>query len=89
VFGELTLRLLPPPDPRLTLLVPFERMAQAAGAVMDIVEQGLGPRCLELLDLASRAAASWPELVGPAAGRRGAGRRALLLIEVDGTRARV
>jgi len=84
VFGQLTLRLLPPPESTLTLLVPFERMSQAADAVMDIVALGLGPSCVELLDLralSSLPASSLPpELLGAAAGAQ-----ALLLIEVDGS----
>jgi glycolate oxidase len=85
VFGELTLRLLPPPPSTLTLLVPFERMAHAAAAVMDIVEQGLGPTCLELLDLRISGGSILAELVGPQLGAEVGAARALLLIEVDGT----
>ncbi|HKO92630.1 MAG TPA: FAD-linked oxidase C-terminal domain-containing protein, partial [Polyangiaceae bacterium] len=88
VFGELTLRLLPPPESTLTLLVPFERMSRAAAAVQDIVALGLGPSCVELLDLrallhgpATLPVSSLPpELLGAAAGAQ-----ALLLIEVDGS----
>jgi glycolate dehydrogenase FAD-linked subunit len=80
VFGDITLRLLRPPESRETLLVPFERMADAARAVMAIVAAGLQPSCLELLDL---------RLLGDdIRGELGAGREraeALLLIEVDGS----
>jgi glycolate oxidase len=79
VFGDITLRLLRPPESRETLLVAFERMPHAAGAVMAIVAAGLVPSCLELLDL---------RLLGDDIRRElGAGRghpEALLLIEVDG-----
>jgi glycolate oxidase len=51
VFGNITLRLLRPPESTETLLIGFERMADAAGAVMAIVAAGLQPSCLELLDL--------------------------------------
>lgn len=51
VFGDITLRLLRPPESRETLLCGFERMADAASAVMAIVAAGLQPSCLELLDL--------------------------------------
>ena len=85
VFGELTLRLLPPPECVLTLLVPFERMAHAAGAVMDIIEQGIGPSCLELLDLRISGGGILAELVEPQLGSAVSDREALLLIEVDGS----
>jgi glycolate oxidase len=87
VFGEITLRLLPPPESTLTLLVPFERMAHAAEAVADIIEQGLGPSCLELLDAraAGGRAALLPDLVGAELGTAVQGTEALLLIEVDGS----
>lgn len=79
VFGDITLRLLRPPESRETLLVAFERMPEAAAAVMAIVAAGLGPSCLELLDLRLLGDDIRSEL--------GAGRgnpEALLLIEVDG-----
>jgi glycolate oxidase len=82
VFGDITLRLLRPPESRETLLVAFERMAQAAGAVMAIVAAGLGPSCLELLDLRLLGDDIRREL-GPGRGQP----EALLLIEVDGDAA--
>ncbi|HWO14557.1 MAG TPA: FAD-binding protein, partial [Polyangiaceae bacterium] len=79
VFGDITLRLLRPPEARQTLLVPFSRIADAALAVTDIVAAGLVPSCLELLDL---------RLLGDDIRRElGAGPErpeSLLLIEVDG-----
>jgi glycolate oxidase len=86
VFSELTLRLLPPPESTLTLLVPFEHMVRAARAIMEITETGLGPTCLELLDLRVSGGGILPELVGPQLGAA-AGTEALLLIEVDGSAA--
>ncbi|HEU4582807.1 MAG TPA: FAD-linked oxidase C-terminal domain-containing protein [Polyangiaceae bacterium] len=85
VFGELTLRLLPPPECVLAMLVPFERMAHAAGAVMDIIEQGIGPSCLELLDLRIAGGGILVELVGPQLGSVVSDKEALLLMEVDGS----
>ena len=80
VFGDITLRLLRPPEARQTLLVPFSRIAAAAHAVMGIVAAGLVPSCLELLDL---------RLLGDDIRRElGAGpdrSESLLLIEVDGS----
>ena len=82
VFGDITLRLIRPPEARQTLLVPFSRIGSAARAVMGIVAEGLLPSCLELLDL---------RLLGDDIRRElGAGpgpAESLLLIEVDGSEA--
>jgi glycolate oxidase len=83
VFGDITLRLLRPPESRETLLVAFERMAHAAGAVMAIVAAGLGPSCLELLDLRLLGDDIRREALGAGPGQP----EALLLIEVDGDAA--
>ncbi len=80
VFGDITLRLLRPPESTATLLVPFQRLASAADAVMAIVALGLRPSCLELLDLRLLDAHVQTEL-GASLGVLDA----LLLIEVDGT----
>jgi len=89
VFGDITLRLLRPPEVRETLLVAFERMAHAAGAVMAIVAAGLGPSCLELLDLRLLGDDIRRELISSGAvALAGQGpTEALLLIEVDGDAA--
>src|SRR5688572_530764 len=83
VFGDITLRLLRPPEARETLLVAFERMPHAAGAVMAIVAAGLGPSCLELLDLRLLGDDIRHEALGAGRGHP----EALLLIEVDGDAA--
>jgi glycolate oxidase len=85
VFGELTLRLLTPPESTSTLLVAFAKRADAAEAVGDIVEQGLEPSCLELLDLRILGSRLLPELVGTELGSRAGSAESLLLIEVDGS----
>lgn len=77
VFGDITLRLIRPPEATLTLFVPFARMADAARAVMAVVEGGLGPSCLELLDLRLLTGLADAEFGGGAT-------EACLLIEVDG-----
>jgi glycolate oxidase len=80
VFGDITLRLIRPPESTSTLLVPFETMASAAQAVMGIVERGLVPSCLELIDVRL--------LSGQVDADFGLGStrtEALLLIEVDGS----
>jgi glycolate oxidase len=79
VFGDITLRLIRPPETTSTLLVSFERMSSAAAAVMAIVEQGLVPSCLELLDVRLLGG-----LVGSDFGGSAGRVDALLLIEVDG-----
>ena len=80
VFGDITLRLLRPPEARQTLLVPFSRIADAAQAVMGIVSAGLVPSCLELLDLRLLGDDIRSELgAGPEQSE------SLLLIEVDGS----
>jgi glycolate oxidase len=78
VTAEATLRLVPKPPGVVTLLGLFEGVADAGRAVAAIVEAGLVPRCLELLD-ASTLAAVRARGVGVDA-RAGA----MLLIEVDG-----
>jgi glycolate oxidase len=87
VFGDVTLRLIRPPESALTMLVPFAKMANAAAAVVSIVEQQLGPSCLELLDARELSALS-----GDLGAGSGAESEAFLLLEVDGspqgTRAR-
>lgn len=87
VFGDITVRLIRPPETTSTLLVPFERMSSAAAAVMAIVEQGLVPSCLELLDvrlLGGRVGNDFGNDFGNELGSAGGRIDALLLIEVDG-----
>jgi len=79
VFGDITLRLIRPPETRQTLLVRFERIADAARAVTAVVAAGLVPSCLELLDLRLLGEDVRNE-VGAGPGQP----EALLLIEVDG-----
>ncbi len=82
LFGDVVLRLIPPPESTLTLLVPFRRMLEAAAAVAGIVREKLAASCVELLDLRLLGALAEQEL---GSGARGA--EALLLLEVDGTPA--
>jgi glycolate oxidase len=80
VFGDITLRLIRPPESTLTLLIPFEHMADAARSVMAIVAAGLLPSCLELLDVRLLDG-----LAGSEFGTPSFEIEAFLLIEVDGT----
>ncbi len=78
VFTEVTLRLVSKPPHIATALALFADVHACARAVSVIVEAGLVPRCLELLDSATLAAVRANNVaIDPRAG-------AMLLIEVDG-----
>src|SRR5262249_12656989 len=78
VFGEITLRLVQKPPQITTLVALFSDVRQAGLAVSAIVEAGLVPRCLELLDDGTLAAV---RKRGVAIDERAG---AMLLIETDG-----
>jgi len=78
VFTEATLRLVPKPPLLATALALFTDVASAAAAVGAIIEAGVVPRCLEMLDAATLAAV---RAAGVAVDLRAG---AMLLIEVDG-----
>jgi glycolate oxidase len=78
VFTEVTLRLVSAPPHVATALALFDDLHKCAAAVTAIVEAGLVPRCLELLDAATLDAVRANKVaIDPRA-------RAMLLIEVDG-----
>jgi glycolate oxidase len=79
VVTEITLKLLPRPRHVSTALVVFGTVADAARAVTEVLTAGILPRCLELLDDVSLAAAAKtsPYRFPPGAG-------AALLVETDG-----
>jgi glycolate oxidase len=78
VFTEATLRLVNDPPHVATALALFGDVQSCAAAVTAIVEGGLVPRCLELLDAATLDAVRANRVaIDPRA-------RAMLLIEVDG-----
>jgi glycolate oxidase len=79
VVTEITLKLLPRPRHVATGLVVFRSVADAARAVTKVLQGGVLPRCLELLDDVSLAAAARtsPYRFPPGAG-------AALLVEADG-----
>jgi glycolate oxidase len=79
IVTEVTLKLLPRPRHVATALVVFESVAVAARAVSRVLAAGILPRCLELLDDVSLAAAAKtsPYRFPPGAG-------AALLVETDG-----
>ncbi len=78
VFTEITLRLLPKPPRIATLLALYEDVHAAGAAVSRLIEEGLVPRCLEMMDAATLDAV---RAAGNAIDPRA---RAMLLIEVDG-----
>jgi glycolate oxidase len=78
VFTEITLRLVAKPPHVATALALFADVHAAASAVTAIVDAGLVPRCLELMDAATLDAVRANKVaIDPRA-------RAMLLIEVDG-----
>jgi len=79
VFTELTLRLVPCPQAVRTLLALFNDSVEAGGAVSRMVEAGLVPRVIELMDRESVQTLR-EERKLPIPSETGA----LLLVEVDG-----
>jgi glycolate oxidase len=78
VFTEATLRLVTKPPHVATALALFGDVHASAQAVAAMIEEGLVPRCLELLDAATLAAVRANKVaIDPRAN-------AMLLIEVDG-----
>jgi glycolate oxidase len=83
VFTEITLRLVPDPPAIATVLALFDDVHASAAAIAAIVDAGLVPRCLELLDQATLDAVRAQQVaIDPKAG-------AMLLIEIDGSDAEI
>ncbi|HEY6001144.1 MAG TPA: FAD-linked oxidase C-terminal domain-containing protein [bacterium] len=83
VVTQVTLRLLPLPGHRASLLVPFATLAEAAGAVAEIVRRRLRPAAIEFMDAGAIDASRRfleREMRFPDAG-------AHLVVEVDGDTA--
>lgn len=81
VITKITLRLIPLPEAKKTMMVVFRQIEDAATAVSRIISSKIVPSTLELMDNASiRCAEDYLQMGLP----RDAG--ALLLIEVDGDR---
>jgi glycolate oxidase len=82
IVTEITLKLIPRPRHVATALVVFDSVGAAARAVSRVLAEGVLPRCLELLDDVSLAAAAKtsPYRFPPDAG-------AALLVETDGNDA--
>ncbi|MFH1929410.1 MAG: FAD-linked oxidase C-terminal domain-containing protein [Chloroflexota bacterium] len=81
IFTKITLRLLPLPKARVVLLIPFEDVPTAIGAVTQIITQGrIIPSSVEFMDALSVKTAY--EYIGERPPHPNIG--AMLLIEVDG-----
>ena len=81
IFTKITLRLLPLPKARVVLLMPFEDVSTAIGAVPQIMTQGrIIPSSVEFMDALSVKTAY--EYIGERPPHPNIG--AMLLIEVDG-----
>ncbi|MBE3557456.1 MAG: FAD-binding protein [Firmicutes bacterium] len=79
VITELTLKLIPKPQAKRTLLTAYDRIEDAAETVSAIIAAGMQPAALEFLDDASmRVVESYLHLGLPVDAQ------ALLLLEVDG-----
>jgi len=84
VVTEVTVKLLPVPPQKRVLLAAFAELEQSAQAVSRIIAQGLVPAGLEMMDrLAIQAAEDFVHAGYPREAE------AILLCEVDGTRAEV
>jgi glycolate oxidase len=79
VVTEVTLKLIPLPPFRVLLVVGFDSMKAAAGAIRAIFADGFLPCALEVADAFTLEAAA--RRMG---SRRLAGSRALLMVELDG-----
>ena len=81
IITEITLRLVPKPAARRTLLAEFGEVTHAVNAVTGLISRRVVPAAVELVDGASLAA------LAEHAGRPMAtpGARAVLIVEVDGS----
>lgn len=80
VITAATLRLVPLPKERLTLLLPFSTLEAAATTVEDLFAAGVEPAACEILDHAALAAVATVVPLPPVL----AGRGAALILELDG-----
>jgi len=85
IVTSATVRLVPNPEALCTLLAPFSELVSACETVSAIIAAGVIPAALELLD--DRTIAAVEDSVFSAGYPRDA--RAVLLVELDGTRASV
>jgi len=84
VITEITVKLLPKPEAANVILAAFDDVATAGQAVSNVIADGILPAGLELMDNAAIRAAD--DFVNAGYPRDAA---AILLCEIDGTRAEV
>ena len=85
IITEITLRLIPKPEARATLLAEFGDISHAVDAVTQLIQRRVVPAAVELVDgpsLAALAAYAGRPMATPGAG-------AVLIVEVDGSHASV
>ena len=85
IITEITLRLIPRPEARATLLAEFADISHAVDAVTQLIQRRVVPAAIEVVDGPSLAA------LAAHAGRpmATAGAGAVLIVEVDGSQASV
>jgi glycolate oxidase len=84
IITEMTLKLIPLPESRQTILAFFHRLAQATETVVEIFRQGILPSILEFMDQSSIVCVEDYLKIGLPTQAH-----ALLLIEVDGDKEAV
>ncbi len=84
IATQVTLRLIPRPESYFTILIGFRSVDEAGDAVSRIIEAGLLPAAMEIMDRTAMQAAS----LGVGA-EYPAGAEAVLIVELDGTHANV
>ncbi len=83
IIVEITVRLIPRPEAAQVVLAAFDRITDAGDAVRDIISSGIIPAGLEMMDrMAIQAAEDFVHADYPIVD-------ALLLCELDGTRAEI
>lgn len=79
IITEITVRLIPAPEARATMMATFERLADAGNAIQEIIKNKVIPATMEIMDQMSVQVIENFAKVGLPTGKQ-----AVLLIEVDG-----
>jgi glycolate oxidase len=88
IMTRLVVRLLPMPPTMRTFAVVFDRLSEAAEAVLLLLSRGLFPAALELIDSTVLAALmnAYPQMQTMLQGTRFDAEQALLLVDLDGAK---